>query len=115
MILGVGIDICQNNRVKLELAKKILNDKELVKFNEIKLDSSKIEYLSGRFAVKEALIKAFSSSGETVYMKDLIILNDETGRPYLDFPKFEGVKIHVSLSHERDYSVGFAILEKSSF
>ena len=115
MILGIGVYICQNNRIKLGLAEKILNEKELIKFNEIKLDSSKVEYLSGRFAAKEALIKAFSNGGRTVYMKDLIILNDEIGRCYLDFPKYDGIKIHISISHEREYSVGFAVVEKSSF
>lgn len=115
MILGVGIDICQNSRVKLKLADKILNEKELPKLNEIKLDSRKIEYLSGRFSVKEAIIKAFANSGRTIYMKDLIILNDQSGKPYLDFPKYDDIIIHISISHERDYSVGFAIVEKSSF
>lgn len=111
MILGVGVDICQNNRVKTTLSERILSVEEQKLFNEIKLESRKIEFLAGRFAVKEAIIKAMSSLNDDIGMRNLVVLNDDKGMPYLSKPIFVDKKIYISLSHEKEYSIGYAIIE----
>jgi len=111
MILGIGVDICQNNRVKFKLVDKILNIEEKTVFGSFKSDLRKISYLSGRFAIKEALIKAFSQANIKIYLNDLVVLNDDLNRPYLAKPSFENKIVHLSISHEKDYSIGFAIIE----
>ncbi|MGD9761019.1 MAG: holo-ACP synthase [Candidatus Izemoplasmatales bacterium] len=111
MILGIGVDICQNNRINVELSQRILNELEFEFYNNLKLDARKTEYLSGRFACKEAIIKAFSQADKEVYMRDIIILNDDLNRPQLIKPNFTNLKVSISLSHEKDYSIGFAIVE----
>ncbi|MDT8336387.1 MAG: holo-ACP synthase [Candidatus Izemoplasmatales bacterium] len=111
MILGVGVDICQNNRVKTTLSERILSDEEKMLFDKIKLENQKIEFLAGRFAVKEAIIKSISPLDYEIGMRDLVVLNDEKGMPYLKQPTFFDKKIFISLSHEKEYSVGYAIVE----
>jgi len=111
MILGIGVDICQNDRISLELSQRILSEEELRIFNNFKLDSRKKEYLTGRFACKEAIIKAFSQANKEVYMRDIVILNDDLNRPQLIKPNITNLKVSISLSHEKDYSIGFAIVE----
>jgi holo-[acyl-carrier protein] synthase len=111
MILGVGVDIVENRRIKLELARRILSEAEnevLISFN---LDNRKIEYLAGRFAAKEAIYKALSQVDIEVLIRDIIILDDDSGRPKCISPKYIGKRINISISHEREYSVAFAVVE----
>ena len=112
MILGIGVDICQISRIKLEQEKRILSDEERNDFNVLKLEARKQSFLAGRFAIKEALIKAFSQAGYCFLLRDLVIENDELGRPKLIKPLLEGLKIHLSITHEISYSVGLAVIEK---
>jgi phosphopantetheinyl transferase (holo-ACP synthase) len=44
-------------------------------------------------------------------MRDIIVLNDNLNRPYVEYPRFENLRILVSISHEKEYSVAFAIIE----
>ncbi|MBN2876388.1 MAG: holo-ACP synthase [Bacilli bacterium] len=111
MIIGIGIDIVQNNRIKLEQARRILSEVETERFGILSTDSRKLEYLAGRFAVKEAIIKAIGNTSHQLGMRDLTILNDEKGMPFLHSPKLENILIHISISHEKEYSVGFCVLE----
>ena len=60
MIKGIGVDICDLRRLTSldSLAKKILHEEELKIFCQKKNEKAKREFLGGRFAVKEAYIKA---------------------------------------------------------
>ena len=111
MIRGIGIDVCQISRIKNDLSKRILSDKEMKIFNEITDASKKSEYLASRFSVKEAILKALTGVKTEIYMRSIVILNDENGRPYVENPKFDDIKIWISISHERDYCVCQAIIE----
>ena len=111
MIIGVGIDILKISRVKLELSKKILSNEEILFFNDIKLENKKLEYLAGRFSVKEAIIKAIGSTNYHVTMREITILNDDLGKPFIKTPIYEDIKIFISLSHEKDNCVGLCIIE----
>ncbi|MGN1182333.1 MAG: holo-ACP synthase [Faecalibacillus sp.] len=104
MIKGIGVDICDLNRLKNmdQLAKRILHSNEYQLYLSKKTDKLKREFLGGRFAVKEAYVKACG-------MKDfqlICCLNDENGKPYI-----ENDTCHVSISHENDYVIAFIIAE----
>ena len=105
MIKGIGVDICDLRRLtSLEsLAKKILHEEELKIFCQKKNEKAKREFLGGRFAVKEAYIKACGS----LPLKEICCLNDEQGRPYL-----LNQKRHVSISHENNYAIAFIVVEE---
>lgn len=113
MIKNVGIDIIQNKRIKpsAALSQKLLSTIELREYETLFDKECQRQFLAGRWAVKEALIKV---------LKIKLILNEVTIKLKDDNKlHVEGIKlgeneiIHVSLSHERDYSIGFAIWSTS--
>lgn len=111
MIIGTGIDIVQNERLKPEHSRRVLSERETVMMETFTNPSRKLEFLCGRFALKEAIIKAIGHTEYRLGMRDITILNDETGMPYVAEPQLENILFHISLSHEKDYSVGLCILE----
>ncbi|MBQ2509325.1 MAG: holo-ACP synthase [Erysipelotrichaceae bacterium] len=106
---NVGIDIVENERVRKALSdafvKKVLSQEERKRFEGFK-ETRKVEFLAGRFAAKEAIIKCLSGI-EVPQLTDLNIENDEAGRPFIQYKDYE---IVLSISHERNYSVAIAIL-----
>ena len=79
--------------------------------------------LAGRFAAKEAILKALGTGlSEGLSWRDIQILNDARGRPVVSLQgkadvlvRSAGVThIHVSLSHDSDYAVAQAILTADS-
>ncbi len=111
MIVGTGIDILNVSRIKLEHAKRILSDSEIKIWDQFSLEKRKLEYLAGRFALKEAIIKAIGHTEFKIGMRDITILNDETGMPIMVSPTYENLRFSISLSHEKDYAVGLCIIE----
>ncbi len=66
----------------------------------------KEESLAGRFAAKEAFMKA---SGRRLTFTDIEVLS-ESGRPFI---MYRGVRFDdVSISHERSYAVSVVILKE---
>lgn len=110
MIRGIGCDIVDLKRINVEndrLAQKILSDQELAIYNGLKSVKSKRQYLGSRFCVKEAFYKATSDQNLEHTFKSLSVLNDESGKPYLNFPNS-----HVSISHENDIAIAYVIIEE---
>lgn len=107
---NVGIDIVENARVRKVMsdsfALKVLSKEEYEKYKSFN-ENRKVEFLSGRFAVKEAIIKCLSDY-EAVVMKNLIVLNNEKGKPEIEYKDY---KLYISISHEKNYTVGIAILD----
>ena len=101
MIKGIGVDIVEFKRIQLKIAKKILSVKEL-EIYETLTDNLKKEFLAERFAVKEALFKAENKYFD--YDK-VSVLNDQSGKPYLD-----GIKGMVSIAHDGGMVVAFVVL-----
>ena len=106
----VGIDIVENERVEKSMstsfARKVLSEEEMKRFEEYR-DRRKVEFLAGRFACKEAIIKCLSDY-ELPVMNDLNITNNEKGKPEIRYKDYD---IEISISHERNYSVAIAILK----
>ena len=125
-ILGIGVDIIQNKRIKnLIRNKKFLNrtfgKKEL---SFLKKNKDKINFLAKRFAAKESLSKSFGTGfRNNLNFKDIQILNDKMGKPYyLKSKKIDKIinkrfkikkyDLFLSISDEKDYSIAFTILQK---
>ena len=87
-IIGIGIDIVENNRFKELIKKKkfinrICSPKEI---DNYKKKNNKISYLSKRFSAKEAFVKALGSGFRNkLCFNDISILNDRRGKPYFLF------------------------------
>lgn len=111
-ICGIGIDIVETNRIRGirylgRFAELFLSPNEVGQFND---RHDKIDFLSSRFAAKEAVIKAFP---HTITAADFEILK-EGPKPYVRFfnPVHEQYRVHVSLSHSTEYAAGYAMVEK---
>ena len=125
-ILGIGVDIIKNKRIK-----SLLKNKNFIKRTfgkkEVQLSkkiSNKDLYFAKRFAAKESFAKALGTGfRNNLNFKDIEILNDRIGKPYY----FKSMKINnimrqkfnikkynlfLSISDEKDYSIAFTIVQK---
>ena len=115
--LYIGTDIVDVERIKASIdnySAKFVNKIFSPEEQEYCNSKSKPEiHYSGRFAAKEAIIKAIKSSGfdQEFSFKNIKIINHSDGSPYvkLDF-KYKG-DIKVSISHTQTHAVAFAILK----
>ena len=125
-ILGIGIDIIKNQRVRSLIKNKIFINRTFGK-NEIKYSnkiSNKVSYFAKRFAAKEAFAKALGTGfRKNLNFKDVEVLNDKLGKPFYSKSKkinsiiYKQLKIKkynlfLSISDEKDYSIAFTILQK---
>ncbi|AIO18353.1 Holo-[acyl-carrier-protein] synthase [Candidatus Izimaplasma bacterium HR1] len=111
----IGIDIVEFEEIKERLTDRfvdrILSEQELNKYHQIKNTGRKISYLAGRFAAKEAYTKVYKKFDEPLNFKDVIILNDEFGAPYIVSKYRPEDHVSVSISHSRNYAVAICIKE----
>ncbi len=128
MILGVGIDLLNINRIEVlfkkfdyRLANKILAKKELKLYEE---SNDKVNFLAKRFCAKEALSKAAGTGiGKSIEFKDIIITKDRLGKPILTMSKKgltflskhfkvdrELIKIDISISDEDPFVNSFVVI-----
>ena len=124
-ILGIGVDIIQNHRIKNSIKNHKFIDR-IYSTNELKLSASsknKIEYFSKRFAAKEAFAKALGTGFRNdLNFKDIEIMNDKFGKPYYlktkkitqiirkEF-KVKNFDCFLSISDEKEYSTAFTIIQ----
>lgn len=111
MIKGVGTDIVQISRLTEKIAHKVLSAKELEAYNGFNAESRKREYLAGRFAAKEALLKALPKEYRNINLTEIVIINDSEGKPRLESPSFPKMSVVLSIAHERDVAIAFCVLE----
>ena len=83
--MEVGIDIVELEHIKDEklLASKILSESEFLLYQK---KENKLQFLGGRFAAKEALIKALGLSILGINLKDIEILNKCFNKEYEHHP-----------------------------
>ena len=115
MSKAIGIDIVEFNQIKPKLnerfIKRILSKNELIKYYSISHEQRKLEYISGRFAVKEAYTKIYKKFDTPLNFIDVEVLNDEFGAPYLISKYNPNDKILVSISHSANYVVAICTKE----
>ncbi|MDC0533246.1 holo-ACP synthase [Candidatus Pelagibacter sp.] len=124
-ILGIGVDIIQNSRIKRLIIKKTFINRAFGK-KEIKLskkEKNKVNYFAKRFAAKESFVKSLGTGfRENLNLKDIEILNDKLGKPYFFISKkihniinkrfkIKRFNLFLSISDEKDYSIAFTILQ----
>ncbi|HJO76004.1 MAG TPA: holo-ACP synthase [Pelagibacteraceae bacterium] len=127
-ILGTGIDIVENYRLKEILLKKKSNfKKRIFTINEIlycEKKSNSINCYAKRFAAKEAFVKALGIGfRKNINFKDIEVVNNTYGKPYISINKKIANKIRIlfkvkkfnillSISDEKKYSIASVIISK---
>ena len=127
-VLGTGIDIVENYRLKKLLLKKKSNFKnKIFTNNEIAYCEKKSNITncySKRFAAKEAFVKALGTGfRKNINFKDIEVLKNHYGKPYLLINKkiinkiktsFKVKKFNIllSISDETKYSIASVIISK---
>tara|TARA_Y100001936_G_C15729231_1_gene485152 strand:+ start:43 stop:426 length:384 start_codon:yes stop_codon:yes gene_type:complete len=125
-IIGIGVDIVNNKRLK-----KLIKNKKFISriftSNEIKQSiklKNKINFYSKRFAAKEAFSKATGFGiSEKLNFKDISISNNKIGKPLISLNKttkiylkkkfkVKSFRTNLSLSDEKNYSIAYVIIEK---
>ena len=117
MIVGLGTDIIEIERVRRAVkrehfVKRVFTAREIEYCNS--RGQQKAASYAARFAGKEAFFKAVGT-GIVCALNRVEILNDERGKPYIELHD-EAVeltrgKIHISLSHSRDYATAVCAVE----
>lgn len=81
-------------------------------------------FFAGRFAAKEAIAKALGSGmGQSAHWVEISVDADESGRPVatlsgvthhtaLSLCDHKPYRVHITVSHEQDYALAFAVIEK---
>ena len=125
-ILGIGVDIIDNKRIRKSITnkafiKRIFTSKEILNSRSQK---NKTNYFAKRFAAKESFVKALGTGfRENLNFKDIEILNNKLGKPYFlnnkkidkiifDRFKVKSSNFFLSISDEKDYSIAFTIIQK---
>lgn len=117
MILGIGVDLVDLNRIKElmddRFVDRILSVEEKKIYDNLANEQVKIAFIGGRFAGKEAIFKAVSKGKGQSYYKDFSILNDEQGKPYVISDYFSQEEIvHITITHTKDNAISYCIIEK---
>jgi holo-[acyl-carrier protein] synthase len=111
MIVGVGIDLVEIARIEAAMKRPRFIEKILTPME--REFCVRPHQVAGRWAVKEAVAKAV---GLSLTWQQVEILPDEMGVPraQIDSVHFDPgrLKIHVSISHEREHAIGMAVLER---
>ena len=118
--INCGTDIIEVCRIKESIERKgdnflnkIYTEKEIEYCNS--KNNMKYQHFAARFAAKEAIFKAISNMLKDKYeitWKDVEILNDENGRPYVHFLNndYNIKQIDISISHLKEYAVANCII-----
>lgn len=117
MITGIGVDlvdldhmasVCQKQP---QIYKKILTEKECQVYKKHS-EKRKLDFLAGRYAVKEAFSKAMGTGiGKTVTFQNVSVLNNEKGQPVVVEAPYEG-NAFISISHSQKMIVAQVVLER---
>ncbi|MBM4121814.1 MAG: holo-[acyl-carrier-protein] synthase [Nitrospira sp.] len=126
-IVGIGLDLVKIARIRAlterwqeRFLQRLYTDEER---RYCFTRASPYASLAGRFAVKEAVLKAFGTGWSAgIRWVDIQVLNDARGKPTAHISgrlktllREAGVTdVHISLSHDADYAVAEAVLTKDS-
>lgn len=127
MIVGTGVDIASLARMREgrerfgeRFLSRVLSARERPLL-PASPGSRADAFLAGRWAAKEAFVKALGTGfSRGIAAPSISVLNDPSGAPRIqaggaarDVLRELGVtRIHVSISHDRDHAVAMVVLER---
>ncbi len=125
-IIGNGVDIVENRRIKKSLKNngflyRIFTKSEIEQSKKIK---NKVNFFAKRFAAKEAFVKALGTGiRNNINFKDISVKNNINGQPLMNISnklkrllkqkfKINKYRLYLSLSDEKKHSIAFVIINK---
>ena len=120
MIAGMGLDLCQVERMKCACAseafcRRVFTEKELA-YAEHR--ANRAETLAGMFAAKEAFAKATGLGLSRVGLKHVEVTREPSGKPALsvfaDCPLPESLRnarVFLSISHDAGVAAAVVVIE----
>ena len=125
-VVGTGVDIVENSRIKKLIAssifvKRIFTKEEILTSKKIK---NKVPYYAKKFAAKEAFVKSLGTGFRYgLNFNDISIINDKLGKPSFLISnkiknlikkkfKINSFNFFLSISDEKKYSIAFVIFQK---
>ena len=124
MIIGIGIDMIEVDRVTEKIGRGQGFREKIFSVNEILFCESKVnsgENYAARFAAKEAFLKATGQGLALGYnLSDIEVVSDTNGKPSLELngtfkqlaTEHNWNKIHVSLSHLKSVACAVVVIEE---
>lgn len=123
MVVGLGTDVVEIDRIRKAIANQRFVQRVYSQGEQeycYSRGKSEAASFAGRFAAKEAVLKAFGTGLREGNLTDVEILNDELGCPKLHLhgyfaelaAKMEVKNVLVSISHAREYAVAQCIMER---
>ena len=128
VIIGNGVDIVENKRIKNSLKIKGFINRVFTQneINKSKKLTNKTNFFAKRFAAKEAFVKALGEGfRNNINFNDIDISNDNKGKPSINISnnikkflkkklKLNKYKIFLSLSDENKHSIAYVIINKQT-
>lgn len=124
MIYGIGCDIVEIERMRKWVEQesafidRFFNERERLEKGTV---NRRCEFYAGRFAAKEAFSKALGTGISGFSLKEAYACSGEGGRPFfvvegkarelLEERCGAGAKVHISISHEKEYALAYAVIE----
>ena len=120
-MLTTGVDIIEIPRIKQTLnryGERFL--KRVFTHDEIAYCRGRAPNLAGRFAAKEAAMKALGTGVRGVSWKDIEVIRAESGAPSVKLhgrakaraERLQVVEISLSISHSREFAVAFVVAQR---
>lgn len=125
MIQGIGIDLVENDRIEKIIRKwgqkflqRVFSEEEI---NYCGRHIQSAIHYGARFAAKEAFLKALGIGlGMGVKLREIEVVHDDNGKPdlsvrdgaHLQIEKRDIKRIHLSLTHTKNYATAIVLLEK---
>lgn len=119
--MRTGVDIIEIKRIEKILERRRYSFyKKVFTYSEIEYIESKgnsYKTVAGLFATKESVSKLLGTGIGNLNWKDVEILHDENGRPFINMnfkigkylEKLGLNSIEISISHEKEYAISFSI------
>ena len=122
MILGIGTDIVEISRIRKAAARESFVGRVFTRAEAEYCQSrghGMAASLAGRFAAKEAFMKALGTGLREGRLQEIEILADELGCPHVELAgrflalaRQRGVaRCQISISHSREYATALCVLE----
>ena len=123
MIIGVGVDLCAIARMEKAIKKEHFTSRVFTAGERAYMDARgalRAHSAAAMFAAKEAAAKALKTGFSGGVMPAQIeVAHEESGAPSLvfhgaaleRFKEIGGTRAHLSLSHEGDMAIAYAMIE----